>query len=160
MAKIVHNEQVVMLRPWQVLLRTVLIGGAIGAIFWVLSLLLSQFVIEPLACRGASEAVNCVNSVGIASNIALIFTTVLSILVLARFLVLQPIIISVGTALLLWNFGNWVSGLFWLESLSWAVLLYAACFGLFAWIVRYHRLVPALIIGLVVVLLIHILLVV
>lgn len=145
------------MRPWQIWLRIVLVGAAIGVIYWIITGLLARYVIEPLACRDlATSAANCINASSLAGNISSIVTALIAILILIRMNIAQPVILAVGTAALFWDLAAWTLGLFWLEAIAWALVLYAFSYGLFAWITRYAKLVPAVILALVIVLVIRI----
>lgn len=160
MAKIVQSQAdsaYTVARPWQIWLRTVLIGLAFGLVAWVLTVLLTNYVIEPLACRQiANAATNCVNATGLAGNVAAIMSALLALLVLVRLRIAQPVIITVGTAAILWSLATWTTGLAWYEVIAWSVLLYGLCYALFAWITRYPRLVVSAVIATLVILVIRI----
>lgn len=158
MAKVVQTEvEYPVARPWQIWLRTVLIGLAFGLVSWILTVLLTNYVIEPLACRQiANAATNCVNATGLAGNVAAIMSALLAILVLVRLRIAQPIVITVGTAAILWSLATWTTGLAWFEVIAWSILLYGLCYALFAWITRYPRLVVSAIIATVAILIIRI----
>lgn len=156
MAKIMTDEQTILMRPWQAWLRIVLVGAGVGVVAWIFTILLNQYVIEPLTCRQIADAAQCVNSLSISGNIAAILAALLAIFALVRINIAQPVIIAGGSVALLWGLAGWTNGLFWLESISWGILLWALSFGLFAWITRYTRLIPAIIIALVVTVIIRI----
>ena len=96
------------------------------------------------------------NATSIAGNIAAVVTALLAVLALVKMNIAQPVIIAVGSAALLWGLAGWTNGLFWIESIAWAVVLWALSFGLFAWITRYTRMIPAIIVALVIVVIIRI----
>ncbi|MEO6109839.1 MAG: hypothetical protein ABIP50_02420 [Candidatus Saccharimonadales bacterium] len=158
MAKVLVDK-VVVTRPWMEWLKIVLIGAGIGIVFWLLTIMLTRYVVEPLTCKNIADAANCVNASSLAGNIATVITALVAILILIRMRVIQPVILAVGTAALLWDLSAWFSGLFWLEAFGWTILLYGLCFGLFAWISRYSRLLFAVIISLMIILIIRIALV-
>ena len=158
MAKVIADEQIVD-RTWSIWGRTVGIGAGLGLVFWLLTLLLGNYVIEPLACRDTANAVLCANSVGLSGNIATILTAVLGLFVMVRWGIFRPIILVVATAALLWDLAAMTNGLFWAEALLWSILLYAGSYGLFAWIARYSRLWAVIAISVLIVLIIRIALV-
>lgn len=158
MAKVVADEQLVD-RTWIIWLRTLGIGAGLGIVFWLLTLLLGHYVIEPLACRDITNAGLCLNSTELAGNIAAILTAAAGIIILVRTGVFRPIILAVATAVLLWSLAGLTLGLFWGEALLWSILLYAFSYGLFAWIARYPRLWVSIAISVLIVLIIRIALV-
>ncbi len=152
-------DNIVVAKPWMEWLKIVLIGVGVGIIFWLLTIMLTRYVIEPLACKDITDAARCVNASSLAGNISTILTALIAIGVLVRMRVIQPVILAVGTAALLWDLSAWTSGLYWLEAFGWTILLYGLCFGLFAWIARYSRLLLAVIISILIILIIRIALV-
>lgn len=144
------------MRPWQAWLQIVLVGAGIGILFWIMTALLTRYVIEPLTCRQVIDAAQCVNATALGGNVAAILSGLVAILVLVRMNIAQPVIMAVGSAALLWDLATWTTGLFWLEAIAWAILLFALSYGLFSWVTRYTRMIPAIIIALLIVLIIRI----
>lgn len=136
MAKVIQNEHNVVVEPWWAKGRIVYIGAAIGLLWWVLAAILRQYVVEPLACRDLTAADACVNSMGVSGSIATVLVAVAGTLLLIRYLQPRPIIISVATAILLWDLGLLVNGLAWWAIVLWAVFFYAASYGLFSMVAR------------------------
>ncbi len=152
MAKVVAAEepQVLVTPTWSTWGRVIGIGAATGLMYWVLTILLNRFVIEPIACREAAAAA-CVAAPAIAGNISTVVVAALAIVAMVRFDVARPIIVAVAAAALLWGLSSWTSGLWWLETLGWSVVLYAIAYALFGWIAREANLVLALIVTVIVV---------
>lgn len=151
MAKVIQNEQNIVVEPWWVKIRIVYIGLGMGLVWWVLTAILRQYVVEPLACRDLATATACVNSIGVSGSIATVLVAVLGTLLLIRYLQPRPIIISVATAILLWDLGLLVNGLAWWVIILWALFFYAASYSLFSMIARIQWLVVSLILAAVIV---------
>lgn len=145
--------------PWREWARIVAVGALTGLVAFILTWLLSVYIVEPLTCRQLTDAAACVNSTSLAGNIAAILAATLATVALVRLRTAWPIIIAVGSAALLWDLASITTGLWWLEILGWSVLLYALCYGLFAWISRHSQLLWVVIISLLIVLIIRITLV-
>ena len=159
MAKVIQNERSVVVEPWWVKGRIVFIGLGMGLVWWVLTALLRQYVVEPFACRDLSAAATCVNAIGVSGSIAAVLVAVLGAYVLVRNIQPRPIIIAVATAVLLWDLGTILRGLGWWETLLWALFLYAACYVLFSLVSRIAWLAASLTLAAVIVVIIRILLV-
>ncbi len=158
MAKVTAEQEYVD-RTWSIWLRTVATGAVLGIIFWVITLLLSHYVIDPLACRDTANAAVCTNSVSLSGNIAAILVGFIGIAAMVRMGIYRPIILAAATAVLLWDLSAMTTGLYWLEALAWAVGLYAASYGLFAWIARYSKVWFVITVSVLIVLIIRIALV-
>jgi hypothetical protein len=120
--------------------RTIVLGAVTGLIFWLLTILIANYVINPLACGRLFNATLCVDPTPVAGTIAAILAAVVGVISMVRIGAARPIIIAVASAALLWDLGAWTDGLFWLEAVAWSIVLYAAVYALFAWITRYANL--------------------
>ena len=85
MAKVVQSQQQVIVEPWWVKGQIIYIGLGMGLLWWLLTAILRQYVIEPLACRDLSSAASCVNAIGISGNIAAVLVAVLGTWLLIRY---------------------------------------------------------------------------
>lgn len=147
MAKVILNEHSVVVEPWWVKGRIIYIGLGMGLLWWVLTAILRQYVVEPIACRDLSTATACVNSIGVSGSIAAVLVAVAGTLLLIRYLQPRPIIISVATAILLWDLGLLANGLAWWVTLLWALFFYTAAYGLFSMVARIQWLALALVLA-------------
>jgi len=159
MAQVIITDQEVVAESWAMWVRTVVLGAIIGVVFWVVSVLLARYVIEPLVCRQVVDAAMCTNATPIAGMITTVLVAVAGIVAMVRMGVARPIIVAVATAALLWDLSAWTQGLFWLEAITWSIILYGLTFALFAWITRYASLLMTIILSILVVLVIRIALV-
>jgi len=132
------------------------IGLVVGLAYWVTTVLLTRYVVEPLACRDIATAASCVGAIGIAGKIATVLLATLSLLVMIRVSLFRPIIIAVATAVVLWNLSVYTTGLFWAEALAWSIVLYGLSYALFGWIARQMNLVLAIIVAVAVAVMIRI----
>lgn len=124
--------------------RVALLGAALGVVYWTLTVLLGQYVAEPLYCGASLAASACVNSVNLAGDIAAIIVAVIGLIVLVRMHVLRPIVVVVATMIALWGLSGWTKGLNWGEIVFWCALLYGTSYVLFSWISRYIKTIPVL----------------
>lgn len=159
MAKVISNQQQVIAEPWWAKAKIVYIGLAIGVFWWLVTLLLQNYVVEPLACRDISTATTCVNAAGVSGSIATVLAAVLGTFVLIRYIQPRPIIISVGTAVVLWEFSVLMNGLSWWVTLIGAAVIYALCYLLFSMIARTRWLLLSIFVALVIVASIRIILI-
>ncbi len=160
MAQVIIDERTVVVKPWWVRVRIIFTGAVLGLFWWVLTAILNNYIIEPLACRDLSSAAACVDSFGVAGSVATVIVAILGAFALVRTLQPRPIIIAVSAAVLLWALGSYLTGLAWYEALLWSVLLYAAAYALFGLVARIVWLPAAIMTAIVTVLIIRILLVI
>ena len=159
MARVIVDERTVVVKPWWARVRIVFTGAVLGLIWWVLATLIRIYIIEPMACRDLANAVTCVDSFGVAGNIATVIVAVLGAFALIRTLQPRPIIIAVAAAVVLWGLGQYLTGLSWYEAILWSVVLYAATYVLFGLVARIVWFPAAVITAIVTVVAIRILLV-
>lgn len=157
MAKVIQTQQQVIAEPWWVKGKIVYIGLSMGVLWWILTAILRQYVVEPIACRDLSTATACVNSIGVSGNIAAVLVAVAGTVLLVRYLQPRPIIISVATMFLLWDLGATLNGLAWWVTLLWALFFYTASYALFSMVSRIQWLAAGLTIAALIVVLIRLL---
>lgn len=160
MAKVIQTQQQVVVEPWWAKATIVYIGLAMGLLWWVLTAILRQYVVEPIACRDLASAASCINSIGVSGSIAAILVAIAGTLLLIRYLQPRPIIISVATAILLWDLGTMADGLTWWATLLWALFFYAASYSLFSLVARIQWLAAGLALAAVIVVGIRLLLII
>jgi hypothetical protein len=114
-----------------------ILGAVLGLIAWVVSALVSNYVIAPLFCKadGGNFSV-CAQGGLLASNIASLLVGTLAVVALLRLGVFRPLLISLAVIISLWGIGPWMGALPWYESLAWTALLYAVEYLAFSWIAR------------------------
>lgn len=145
MAKVIQqNQQQVIVEPWWARGAIVYIGLGIGLVWWIVTALLRQYVVEPFACRDLVTADACVNSIGTSGSIATVLVAVLGVWLLIRYIQPRPIIIAVATAVLLWDIAALMTGLPWWLTLLWALFFYAVSYVLFSLVARIRWLAASL----------------
>ena len=85
MAKVIQSQQQIIVEPWWVKGRIVYIGLAMGLLWWILTAIIRQYVVEPIACRDLSTATACVNSIGVSGSIAAVLVAVAGTFLLVRY---------------------------------------------------------------------------
>ena len=159
MAQVIITDQQVISTSWREWGRTIVFGATTGLIFWLLTVLLQRYVVDPLVCRQVVNATLCANSTPLTGNIAAILTAAVAVVFLVRAHIARPIIVAVATAALLWDLATWTNGIFWVQAVIWSIVLYTLCYALFAWITRYATLWVTVALSLLIVLIIRIALV-
>jgi hypothetical protein len=159
MARVIITDQQVINTSWREWGRIIVFGATTGLIFWLLTILLQRYVVDPIVCKQALNATLCSNSTPISGNIAAILTAVAAIIFMVRAGIARPVVIAVATAALLWDLAAWTDGLFWLEAVVWSIVLYALTYALFSWITRYATLWVTIVLSLLIVVIIRIALV-
>lgn len=139
----------------QALVRVALLGAALGALYWLLTLLVRQVVFVPLFCGDPANSM-CVGATGSAGVIALLLVSVAGLLGLVRLAIYRPLLVALAAAVSLWGIAAWTAPMFWLEAMLWSAALFALCYTLFTWMVRPRAFPLALLMVVVAVVLIRI----
>lgn len=137
------------------IIQVLLLGVILGAVSWLLTLLIDRFILHAIFCT--AQSTTCSSTPAIAGNIALVLTSIGGLLGLVRLGVYRPLLVAIASAIVLWGLAGWVSGLLWYEALAWTVLLYVIAYVAFAWLVRPRLFLTAIILVLIVVILARIL---
>lgn len=160
MAQVVIVDQQAVAESYAMWIRTILLGAVTGLIFWLLTLIVGRYIVDPIVCGRFFNAALCNDSTSLSGNIATIFAATVGVIAMVRIGAARPIIVAVAAAALLWDLAAWTNGLFWLEAATWSIFLYAAVYALFSWVTRYASLLVTAVLSLLIVLVIRIALVI
>lgn len=106
--------------------RIAIVGLVTGLVFWAATLLINNYT----------------DSISLAGNIATIVAAIISVAVMVRMQIAQPLIIAVLAGGALWGMAEWTDGLFWIEAIAWSVVLYALAYVCFSWLLRLKNSLP------------------
>lgn len=135
MAKVVESKQEVVSKNWWGEYKILSIAAVVALLWWVLWLALKEYVLNmPMT----------------AGSVAIVLATVASTFVLVRSRVARPLIITLGGAAVLWTLGGVLNGLWWLESLAWAIGLFVVSYGLFYLIAHIRKLWISIVVAILV----------
>lgn len=117
MAKVVNDKQEVVAVKWGDNYRAIAIAVAVGLVWWLVWLGLKEYVLNiPLT----------------AGSVAGVIAAVVGTGALIRYQVARPLVVTMSATAVLWTLGGALAGLWWVESLAWAVGLFAVSYGLFS----------------------------
>jgi len=105
-----------------------MVGAALGAILWGLTLLFRNWLM-----------------LSSAGDVATILVAAIGIAAMIYMRMAQPFITAVAAGVALWGISVWSDGLGWAEVVAWNVALYCLTYVLFSWVARYARAVPVLV---------------
>jgi hypothetical protein len=159
MAQVIIVDQQAVAESYAMWVRTIILGAVTGLLFWILTVIVARYIVDPIVCGRFFNAALCTDSTPLSGNIATIFAATVGVIAMVRMGAARPIVVAVASAALLWNLSTWTDGLFWLEAVAWSVILYAAVYALFSWITRYATLWVTALVSVLIVLIIRIALV-
>ncbi len=134
------------------------LGALFGIVLWLVSMALSQFVIEPLTCGIGGGAGQCSQALAVSSNVASVLMGAGAIFAGIWLRIARPLFVAISATLMLWQLASWVSGLFWLEALGWSALVGALAYLLFGWINRTQSIAVTIIVTVVIIVAEHVVL--
>jgi hypothetical protein len=120
-------------------------GAIVGALVMGLQVLLRQFLIEPVLCHSVDAFSMCANGGSIALNSATVLIAIVGTVGLLKMSVYRPLLITLAAAASMWGANTWLGGFTWYEMTVWLVVLYAAAYGAYAWILRVYNFPVALV---------------
>ena len=106
-----------------------IVGLFTGVIYWYLIIAFDRYT----------------DSIGVASNISSIIAATLGTLMILGLRMSRPLVVTVASAITLWNIISFTDGLDRLEAMIWVVGLYGLAYLLFSWLARYYKIFPVLI---------------
>lgn len=119
--------------------KTLSVAIVSGLLFWLLSIVIKDYIINPVYCNSEINSLTCSNSVIISGDISSILVAVVGIVVMVKKKMHQPLIISLATMISLWGLYGFVSELSYVESIGWILLCYILAYLLFSWIAKEDR---------------------
>lgn len=96
---------------WRQLQSAAWIGAGAGVMIWILSYLLTNYVVGPVACRLGTSLIGCGEASYIASIIALILIGIVALIMAVRERLYRPLFVVLAATLVLWGVrGSWLAG--------------------------------------------------
>lgn len=132
------------------LTRIFIYGLLVGAITYVLYLLVEQFILEPILCREGAALARCESKGDVAAGLSMIIGSFIGLSFLVRERVYRPILAIIGVAISLWGVFTLVTSLPIVLGAIVLTLLVATAYVLFSWIVQPTSLVVS-VVGVIVV---------
>lgn len=138
MAKIIEDKQEVVVSSRRSYYKFLIIAVGAGLVWWVSWSVLRRYMLDvPLTAGGVAN----------------IFTAVVGTVVLVKFRIARPLIVTLGSSSVLWPIGGALAGLWWAESLAWSVGLFMVSYGLFSLIAHIRQLWVSVLLAVVIALL-------
>lgn len=143
------SQHLIDIRP-NTMVQIVLLGIVLGAISWLLTVLVDRFVVGALIC--GDQGPTCNSSTVIAGNIAIVMTAIGGLLGLVRLGVYRPLLVVIAAAIVLWGISGYTLGMQWYEAMAWTVLFTAVVYAAFTWLVRPRFFLAAIVLVIIIVL--------
>ena len=144
-------EPVVRQETTRELISSIWIGAIFGALTWVFTYILSQYVIGKIACSLGSSLVSCTDAVPVAAGVAVVLASIVGLVFLVRERAFRPLLIVLATIVTLWGInGSWLETPTFVTFLA-TLLLSALGYTVFGWFSRVRNFPVALAITVVLV---------
>lgn len=114
------------------LLPIFVIGLASGLVFWVLYVLMKEYIVGYVACDVGTSLVDCNSTNGISSGLALLLASIGGMIALIRWRVLRPLLVILGVIISLWSLPVVLQSHWIIELLAVGVLS-GLVYAVFAW---------------------------
>lgn len=135
MRVITNNEEVFAGNSsWRQLQSAAWIGAGVGVLTWILTFLLANYVVGPVACRLGSSLIDCSEATYVAGTISLIVIGIVALILAVRERLYRPLFVVLGSTLVLWGVGgSWLVGRGYLGFLL-TVLIAALVYATITWL--------------------------
>lgn len=120
----------------RMVLNVFLYGALVGAITFILYLLLNKLVFEPILCRDTIALAHCGSKDEFSSGVAIVLASLLGLFLLVRERVYRPILAIIGVCVSLWSILGLVALLPVVLAGFVTVILFGICYVLFSWLVQ------------------------
>lgn len=140
---------------WRMVFQTLIIGAGVGLVTWVLTVLLRQYVFEPLLCH-TMTSVRCSSAPTYAAAFAQVIAALVALFALVRVMAYRPLLGVIAATLALWNIVITVTGSWtWYAALIACVVLYALAYALFMLLARLRSMILAVVVMVVMVIIVR-----
>jgi len=103
------NEPPVKFSAWQDEVSAFVGGALVGLATWILTYLLSEYVIGIIACRSGSSLIGCDDTTMVSAGFALIFASLAGLTFLVRRRLFRPLLVVLAATVTLWGInGSWL----------------------------------------------------
>lgn len=113
-----------------------IVGALVGIATWLLSMLISSAVIEPLFCRSTETFSVCNNGGNISFSIAAVAAHIAGLFALVRTGTYRPLLVVLASVVTLWGLQVWLGNLAWFEATLFYAFVVAVSYALYAWLAR------------------------
>ena len=117
-------------------LNIVLYGALVGLVTFLLYLILSKLVFEPILCRDTIALARCAAKNDFASGVAIILASLVGLFLLVRERVYRPILAIIGVCISLWGILAVVAVLPVVIAGFVTIILFGVSYLLFSWLVQ------------------------
>ena len=130
-------------------IKVVVLGLIVGLLLPLLSMLIANYIIQPVFCATGANTFNICASGGIVANhVAAIMLAIAAFVVLMQWGVYRALLLVVAVTIAMWGLKKYADPLttaHWLEHYSFFMLLHGLAFFLFYWLLRVRNFALSLI---------------
>jgi hypothetical protein len=123
-----------------------LLGALVGGVTWGLTALLDAYVLRLIVCQGG-----CASSLSYASVIGNVIAAIIGLVGLTKLAVFRSLLVVLAASFSLWGLMTVMQTVPWQTALAASILLYAAAYGLMAWVSRIRMFALVIIVMLVII---------
>lgn len=148
------TEPAVVTSPaWQAELSALASGAIVGVATWILTYILSEYVIGMIACGTGSSLIACSSAPSVSAGLSLVFASLVGLTLLVRRRVFRPLLVVLMAAITLWGInGSWLDERN-LANMLLTVLVSALVYVVFSWFAKIRQFWIAFVVSIVLVVL-------
>lgn len=130
-------------------IKVIILGLIAGLAVPFLSMLIANYVIDPIFCRtGANTFGICATGGIVANHVAAIIVAIVSFIILTQWAVYRALLLVIAVTIAMWGLKKYADPLTsgpWLEYYLFFALLHGLAFVFFYWILRLRNFIVSLI---------------
>lgn len=130
-------------------IRVIALGLLAGLAVPLLSMLVANYVIDPIFCRTGANTFNiCANGGIVANHVAAIIVAVVSFLILTQWAVYRALLLVIAVTIAMWGLKKYADPLTsgpWSEYYLFFMLLHGLAYAFFYWVLRMRNFIASLI---------------
>lgn len=120
----------------RILISSLLIGAATGAVGWLVTLFLQHYFIDPVFCASGDSSSICSNGSMIAWTLAHVLVVGASVVAMVGAAIYRPLLVAIAAFATVWGIQAWLGELEWWNATLWQALIFALAYAVYAWIAR------------------------
>ena len=141
------TEPAVRFAAWKDEISALASGAIAGVMTWVLTYILTEYVLGMIACRTGSSIIGCNDAGSVSAIIALIIASIAGLTILVRRRIFRPLLVVLAAGISLWGInGSWLEERNIVNFLL-TVVVTALVYVVFAWFAKVRQFWIALVIS-------------
>lgn len=136
---VTDNEPAVKQSVWRDEASVAISGALVGLLIWILTYVLTEYVIGRIACNTGSSIISCSDAPGVSAGFALVFASLAGLTILVQRRIFRPLLVVLMSAITLWGInGAWLNERTVVNVIL-TIIMAALTYLVFAWFAKLRQ---------------------